>query len=221
MRRALALGALAVWGCSAAQAGPIYDASFFSSISHTTINFETDRDGNSVVVAEGQTLYMYGDEYSPFGVAFDQDIYWVNDNGNDFEAAQAIGGSPEISIPGPAVVMTDLIMSFNVPVRAFGLWVIDRNNKPNVPSFQARNASGGIIETVTFQGAFVDGSVGIQDYGLMGIYAEQNIASVKLSYDYTGFDNLMFSPVPEPGCAVLLAAGTAAIMRTRRRRQAK
>jgi hypothetical protein len=221
MRRALALGALAVWVCSTAQAGPIYDASFFSSITHTLITFETDRAGNPLNIPETDTQILYSDEYSPQGVVFDRDIYWVNEDGNDFEAAQAIGGSPEISIPGPAVVMTDLIMSFNVPVKAFGLWVIDRNNKPNVPSFQARNASGGVIETVTFQGAFVDRSVGIQDYGLMGIYAEQNIASVKISYDYTDFDNLMFSPVPEPGCAVLLAAGAAAIMRRRTRRQAK
>jgi hypothetical protein len=211
----------AAWVCSAAQAGAIYDAGFFSSIPRTTICFETDGSGNPVVISEGGTQYMYGDEYSSFGVLFDQDIYWVNDSGDDFEAAQAIGGSPEISIPGPATVMTDLVMSFTVPVKAFGLWVIDRNDKPNVPSFQARNASGGVIETVTFQGAFVDGSVGIQDYGFMGIYAEQNIASVRMSYDYTGFDNLIFSSVPEPGCAVLLAAGAATIMRRRTRRQAR
>jgi len=221
--RTLACISIALVACMAGQANAsffdIWAEISFSSVSHTKITFETDGAGNALNVPEGSWQDLYNDEYNSQGILFDQDIYWCNDSGDNFEAAQAIGGSPEISIPRTSTSMTDLIITFSVPVKSVGLWVIDRNDKPNVPSLEARTPSGQVIGTVTFQGDFVDGSVGNQNYGFLGLASTDTIGSIRLSYDYTGFDNLNFSPemVPEPGCLALLAVGTMALLRKRRR----
>jgi len=216
--------ALVVFFALLAEMGATAQGSFFDVFAPpsgcSVINFETDGAGNTLNIPEGSTQDLYSDEYSSQGVLFDHDILWVNDHGADFEAAQAIGGSPQISIPGSSGTMTDLVISFSVPVKTVGLWVIDRNDKPNVPSLEARDGSGNILGTVTFAGDFVDGSVGLVDYGFLGVSCDTTIKSIRLSYDFTGFDNLTFGPetVPEPGCLALLGVGAVAMLRRRRRR---
>ncbi|MCJ7544195.1 MAG: PEP-CTERM sorting domain-containing protein, partial [Phycisphaerae bacterium] len=97
-------------------------------------------------------------------------------------------------------------------------WVVDNNTMAPVPSFTAKNSSGAVLETVTFQGALVDGHVGVADYGFMGIWAAENIARVEISQDGSLFDNLTFSGVPEPTSLALLAVGAVAVLRRRWRR---
>ena len=206
-------------------AGVISDATFFPSDPNTVvIKFEKYADGSPVVLGEGLTTTMYYDEYrDPSGVWFEYkpygflaDMSYRNDAGVDTEAAQSIGGSLQIGFPAPAEKVFAMI--FDVPVRAFGFWVVDNNTMAPVPSFTAKNSSGAVLETVTFEGALVDGHVGVADYGFMGIWAAENIARVEISQDGSLFDNLTFSGVPEPASMLLLAAGALVVLRRRWRR---
>ena len=214
MKRTLA-GTTVVLVCAAAAwAGAITDATFFLPIDSVMIDFETDGFDNPLVIAEDGWQTLFFDEYSALGVTFDQDLWWVNDSGVDFDSALAIGGSPDITIPGPA--HDDFVMEFSVPVRAFGFWVINNNTSSTAASFTALRSGGGEIETVTFEGAFIDGTIGVADYGFMGIYADEDIAGVRIIKDATNLDNLMFSDAPEPATVSLLALGGLALLRRRR-----
>ncbi|MFA6135509.1 MAG: PEP-CTERM sorting domain-containing protein [Phycisphaerae bacterium] len=213
--RILSLIALLLAVAPMAPASVISDASFFNGISKTVIDFETDGLGYAVDLPEygGQDMYA-ADEYALQGVAFDQVLTWVNDGGSDFDFAQAVGGSPNNSIPGPAQDL--FVMSFSEPVRAFGFWIVNDTSSLTAPTFTAKNAAGETIEAVSFQDALIDGTHGIAQYGFMGIYADQDIASVEISLDVAELDNLTFSSVPEPATLTVLALSGLALLRRRK-----
>jgi len=206
-----------------AKAVSILDDDFFSGIPHTLVTFETDGSGNPVVLDEGGHRDLPDDEYAALGFTFDLDwglpfmtLEWVNDGSPDFDAAQAIGGSPENLITRNGLYENGFSIVFSVPVRAFGLWVVMNNTYPNVPSptFEAYG-DGGLIETVLFEGPAIDGSIGIADYGFLGIVAEENISHFHIATVVTGYDNFMFSPVPEPATISLVAIGALVMLRRR------
>lgn len=203
------LGALAVSSATAI-AGPILDASYFSGVPHALIDFETDGTGNDVSLNQATSIPMPADAYAPRGVLFSQAIRWVNDGDADFDAAQAIGGSLDVAVPGAA--SDDFVLQFLEPVRAFGFWVVNRRQSAVVPSFEARDASGELIGSVTFSGNAIDGTIGIAQYGFLGIAAEQDIYSVRIRKDAALLDDLRFISMPEPGSMLVfgLAAGVAA-----------
>ncbi len=202
----------------------IDDVSFFSSISHTMINFNTYASGDPVVLGQGSETTMYYDEYIDDGVVFDYrpygdpngDMSYVNDGGADFDAAQAIGGSLNIAIPGGAE--DSFAMVFNVPVRAFGFWVVNNNTEPNGVTFTAKNSSGDVLETVSLEGSLIDGTIGVADYGFMGVWADEDIARVEITKDAAILDDLRFSELPEPATMGLLALGGLALLRRRAKR---
>jgi hypothetical protein len=63
----------------------------------------------------------------------------------------------------------------------------------------------------------IDGTIGYADYGFLGIASEQNITHVRIVNYATEFDNLTFSPVPEPVSLLLLGPGGLGLLRRRRR----
>jgi len=203
----LTMAAALLIGCgvSSANAAAITDASFFTAIPHTLVTFEVNGGGGPVVLGNGASQTMPAGEYAAQGFTFSRDIHWVNDGSADFDAAQLIGGSPSTSMfyqlgnpPG-----NDYFLNFTVPVRAFGFWVIHYNGEAFQPTFAAFNSGGQLIDQVTFGPLFRDGSIGFADYGFMGIAANEDIASVRIQQSFTEFDNLNFSPVPEPGTSAL------------------
>lgn len=198
-----------------AAAGVIDDRGFFDPHPHTTIDFESRGDGSPLSLIDGQTLAMPADEYASQGVTFSPHVHWVNDGNAAFDAAQFLGGSPVVAIPSAQVDVFDII--FGVPVRAVGMFVVNnRDVDPNGPVFTAYDAGGAIIGTAAFGAPFIDGSMGIADYGFMGILAGQDIARLSVSKDAAILDDLIFSPVPAPAAASLLALAAAAHARRRR-----
>jgi hypothetical protein len=205
-------------------AGVISEASFFSSLSYTRIDFETYADGSPVVLGSGQTMTFYYDEYeTDYGVWFDyepygypQDISFANDSDPNFDAAQSMGGSLQIAIPSPTE--DSFAVVFDDPVRSVGFWVVNNSDFTTKPQFVARNSSGTVLETVTFEGSLIDGSIANAQYGFMGVYADEDIARLEITKDATLLDNLTFSPdVPEPVSLVLLTVGGLAALLRRRR----
>jgi len=218
IRCAAPLAALAL-AAGAAQATVIDSASFFSSISHTLIDFESDENGAPLSLLEGQSVVMPLSAYAPQGVSFLSAVRWVNDASPAFDAAQLIGGSADHAIPSSFV--NTFSFAFTGSVRAFGFWVINNQEADAAgPIFRAYDAQNQLIEQVQFNGSTVDDTitdgVTVAGYGFMGIFADRDIARVEVVKVAATFDDLRFSAVPSPGAAALL--GLAGIVGTRRRR---
>jgi hypothetical protein len=195
-----------------ARAGVILEADFFSGIPHTLVEFETDGSGNPVILGQGSSRDMPTDEYTSLGFTFQPSITWVNDGGSSFDAAQIIGGSPEIMIADISG-NEDFFITFSVSVRSFGFWVINNNTHPT-PILEAYgDGPTGLIERVLFEGVAIDGTVGVADYGFLGITADENIKYVHVTNEAPGLDNFMFSSVPEPATLFLLGLGAVMVKR--------
>lgn len=208
-----AAGMLAL--ASGAHASPILDATFFDSIPTTLIDFETDGSGGPVALLNGQSMAMPAGAYSSLGVTFDPSVSWVNEGNAIIDGAQALGGSPEIAIP--AADMDNFSIEFSVPVRSFGFWVVNNGATSARPTFTAYDAADNPLETVTFDGAAIDGAVGTIEYGFLGITRPEAIARVAISKDFAIFDDLRFSPIPGAGGASLGALSGLALALRRRR----
>lgn len=215
----LGIAALTLAAVGSAQAGIITDSSFFTSVPHTHINFETDGAGSPINLIQGQTQVMPLNAYSNLGVDFVNQVRWVNDGNPAFDAAQMIGGTPANSIPSSFV--NAFAFTFNVPVQSFGFFVV--NNRTASPlTIRAFDAQNNQITELVFGGVFVDGTIEIPnttaDYGFMGYAADVNIARVEVTKQMAILDDLMYSPVPTPGVLALLGAGLPVLTRRRRSR---
>ena len=195
----------------------ITDSDFFSGTTHMLITFETDGMGNKLKIAEGQELSMPTDEYAHYGFTFDPGISWLNDGGMATDEAQAIGGSPDIGIPGANE--DDFIINMSFPTRAFGFWVINNPTAENEPfPYLTLQAYGddGLIEEVTFEGDAIDGiNRSLAEYGFLGIASDQFITSIHVTKGATMLDNFTYSPIPEPATVILLGMGFLALLRKR------
>ena len=197
-----------------ASATVILDSDFFSGTTHMLITFETDGMGNLIDLGRGDYLSMPSDEYAHYGFTFEPDISWVNDAGSEFDEAQAIGGSPEIGIPGAD---DDFIINFSVPVRAFGFWVINNPNPDSAPHLTLQAyGDNGLIEEAIFEGDAIDGAIGNSaEYGFLGIASKKFITSIHVTKGATMLDNFTFSPIPEPATFLILGLGCLALLRKR------
>jgi len=210
--------ALALAPAMSAQAALIDDDGFFDDLPTGLITFDEDGDGSPVVLGDGASSPMPTNEYADLGVTFSPAVRWVNDGNASFDGAQQAIGLGEIAIP--SVLVNTFDIQFSTTVRSVGMWVIANNSDQiqTQPTFTAFDAQGGVIEMVTFGGMFVDGTIGIADYGFMGISTSTPIARLQVTKQAAIFDDLHFSSqVPAPGAAVLLGLGGACLASRRRR----
>jgi hypothetical protein len=191
----------------------IDDSSFFDPLPHTLLDMETDGNGVPVILNNGGSRVMGPSEYERQGVLFNPTISWVNDQSMEFDQALAIGGSLENGFASGNDDMFDII--FTGEVHAFGAWVVNNRNLLPRPTFTAYDAAGNIIETVVFEGRFVDGNISFAEYGFMGVASERAIARVSVVKEAAMFDDLRFSIIPAPGAGALLALGLLAARRRR------
>ncbi len=224
--RALGIALCALVGAvvsplSAAHAGVITSKSFFDALPTTTIDFETDGLGNAISLIDGQTMTMPTSAYQNLGVVFQSAVSWVNDGTIDFDIAQFLGGSPNNAIPSSSI--NGMTIMFTVPVRSVGMFIANNHIiDSDGPTFTARDEFGNILETVAFgsqasESSFVEGRVGIADYGFMGLTSTTLIASLTISKEAAILDDLMFSSeIPSPGAAIPFALLAAYAARRRR-----
>ncbi len=174
-------------------AQPFYHSAYITGQPRTEITFELDGSGQTVSVLPDLTKTLPANEYINQGFYFDRNLYWVNDSGSDFDAAQAIGGSLQIAIPGSS--KNDFYISFDVFVRSFGFWVVQWTGADSDVTFEIWGESG-LLDTVVFTGLAVDGQIGIAEYGFLGYTADELILDIHVTKDAAILDNFIFSRYP-------------------------
>jgi hypothetical protein len=172
---------------------------YFTSQSHTVVTFEQRGDGSPTPTANAALLPP--NEYAGLGFTFapglSPGVAWINDISASADAAQAIGGSLPLGI-GATDNQGDFFIHFSPrPVRAFGFWVQHTNQRRRIPTFDAIGASG-TLESAFFAGSAIDGTIGVIDYGFLGIAAAAPIESIHVRGDIALLDNLRFIAIPEP-----------------------
>jgi uncharacterized protein (TIGR03382 family) len=204
-----------------AAAGVITDKAEFNAFPRTLITFETRGGGVPVNLPDGATLSMPPAEYTGVGLTFNPVVQWVNDAGADFEAAQAVGGSPEIGIAPFAGAGPFNLDFFAGNTRSVGLLVIWNNTAPaaTAPTLRAFGAGNILLETVQLGPAYRDGTVGVADYGFLGLFNAQPILRLEIAGASAIYDDLILSPetIPAPGGGAVLVLA-AAVLGPRRRR---
>lgn len=213
---------LAVLGAGSANAGIITSASYFASVPHTLINFETDGQGNAISLIQGQSQVMPLDAYAPQGVMFNNPIRWVNDGNAAFDGAQAALGSGSVGIPSSYASTVDL--TFTGTVHAFGLFIVNnRRSDAAGPTITAYDASGNVIESAQWGSQFIVGTIisgnTTADYGYAGLYSlGAPIARVVIVKHAALLDDLSFGGAVVPAPGALGVAGVAGLSLMRRRR---
>lgn len=207
-----------------ATAAIIDDVSFFTGIPHTLIDWETNGNGNAVLLANGSETPMADDEYAALGFRFTESTapMWTNPAGFSTDTVQIIGGSPAnflgYSLFGDDI-STEFVIEFLQPVHAFGFWMQLGNTVPTTV-FEAQDSLGNSLGSVGFTGDIIDGTFNdFINYGFMGIASDTEIARVVLTEGFENgifLDDLRFSSIPAPASGAVLSLG--GIMALRRRR---
>jgi PEP-CTERM motif len=198
---------LTVLGCTPLFAAVLSGPEYFDTIPHTFVDFETDGGGTPVLLNEDSSQLMPSDEYAALGFTFNVGASWLNDGGSSTQQAQAIygGGINVMKFPYQNIFS----ISFSTPIDAFGFWLMKSNSSVNNPLFEAYTyGSNGLIETAEFSGSLIDDSIGVIDYGFLGITTDQPIERIDITTNATlTLDNFMFVPVPEPTTLLLISLG--------------
>lgn len=193
----------AAFWASSLQAAPITDKSFFTTNPepHILIPFDQLGDGSQIFQSPGQPLLLPGTEHLGQGVTFEPSITILTHGNRCIKILVSFSGTGQFI--GMSLGDTTA-MVFDPPVSAFGFWFVLEADFP--ATFTALDAAGGVIETVTSGGIFVDGSsvcsqasifTKTMEFGFMGISSTTPIHRVEFDVVIDGglpviLDNLRF-----------------------------
>jgi len=196
---------LIVLACTPLFAGILSGPEYFDTIPHTFVDFETDGSGTPVLLAENSVRPMPLDEYAALGFTVDVDALWLRDAGPSATQARDTYGGGDNVMKFPSYNIFSI--EFSTPINAFGFWLMKSNLFVNNPLFEAYGDNG-LIETAEFSGSLIDDSIGVIDYGFLGIATDQPITRIDITTNaILALDNFMFVPVPEPTTLLLLSLG--------------
>ncbi len=213
--RVLSCGLFVAALSGVAGATPIDTRDFFNPYSPTITTWENDGSGVPVTLLEGESRNLPAAEYLSRGFMFSQPIAWVNDANGSFNGAQALVGTPNNAIPSASFNTFDIL--FTDGTDAFGFVVVNNISATVLPSFTAYDAQNQAIQTVTWGPSFIDGTLGVAQYGFMGIYSpDAKIARVSVIKQFAILDDFLFATVPTPGAAGILGLGLLTLGRRKR-----
>lgn len=216
---ALSAGSVALLA-AAAPAGVITSRAVFDAFPRTTFTFNADGAGTPITLNAGADLLMPTATYTAQGLTFSPAVRWVNDDGTDFDAAQTIGGSPQVAI-APFVGAGAFNLNFSGTVRSAGIFIIWNNTAqaPTAPTLRAFAAGNVLLETVQLSPANRAGAIGVADYGFLGLFNASPIVRLEITGASAIYDDLIISPeiVPAPGTAPIGLLGIALLAARRRR----
>ena len=206
-----------------ADAAIIDDASFFDSIPHTFVDFETRADGSPLPLEEGQFAFAPLNEYIPLGFnSFGMGIFWEWSADPDVQQALTAGATPTKRLGMFPQESGNYGFLFVDAPRSVGLFITRETDSSDVPmTITAHTFDGDLIESVTIEGGLIDGVAGSIEYSYVGITSDIGITALtfdapnNLAFAY-GIDDLRFSQIPSPGAAPLLVL--LASLKQRRRR---
>jgi len=222
--RILALGAaLAAGGHAAGQTQFFTDPGFLDDTPHTLIDFETDKDGNPIVLDDGEAGGLLGSFFNKQGILFASEIIIGNPTG-DADAALIAGGSPENRMgfednDGSSGIAP--IDSADNPFHTFGIFIMEHVPSASSLAMELRTFEGGLIDSVAIDESILVDQIGDIRFGFIGFETTEPVAFVgfrtETFFSY-GFDDLRFAVVPSPGAAPLLVGACAfGVVRRRRR----
>lgn len=170
------------------RAAPITDFTFFDSIPHTEITFETDGAG-TVLLFPPSNYTFPSTEYAAQGVTILPEVRIVRDNDSCFRLVQNINGSQ----PAGLAAQSTSRMEFSPPISAFAVSFVAVSFQ--FATFTANDINGDPIETATFAPPFIDGTgCGFLEFGVIGISSTTPIHSVDIAAPLSGnIDNLNFA----------------------------
>ena len=172
-----------------AAAAPITDFTFFSSVPHTTIKFEQNGAGATLLNPPNNYTFP-STEYAAQGVKIQPEVRLARDNDSCFRIVQNINGSQPFGL----IASQTAAIEFDPPVSAFAVSFVAVQFQ--FATFTARDVNDAIIETATFTGPFIDaaGACGFLEYGVIGISSPTiPIHRVTIVAPSGNIDNLTFA----------------------------
>ncbi|GMU33544.1 MAG: thrombospondin type 3 repeat-containing protein [Planctomycetia bacterium] len=185
---AVALSLIAMAATSAV-AAPITDFAFFTSVPHTTLTFEQDGAGTTLLNPPNNYTFP-NTEYAAQGVTINPEVRLARDTDSCFRSAQGVNGS----LPFGVIASQTASIDFNPPVSAFAVAFVATQFQ--FATFTALDENNAIIETAVFAPPFAQasGACGFLEYGVIGISSPTiPIHRVTISAFSGIIDNLTFA----------------------------
>ena len=203
------------------------DPGFMNSIPHTLIDFETNKFGEPIVLAEGEVFGTQGSFYNDLGILFSAQTLLIGNPTGDVDTAVSTGASPN-NVMGleprnqhPAIAASiSPISSGEKPFSAFGVFIVADTRFAGGLRFDLLAFDGTLIDTVSIDDSVLVDVFGTARSGFIGFETDEAVATVGIfspTLSAYAFDDLRFAFVPSAGTFGPLALAGLTALGCRRR----